>query len=55
MRQLVQPHFFYARQDIISIRQDIIAQSYFVVVNCADPLMSVIYSPVLTLSLIFLQ
>jgi len=33
----------------------IIAQSHFVVANCADALMSVFYSPVLARSLIFLQ
>jgi len=37
-----------------SIRQDISAAS-FSVVNCPDELMSVLYSPVLTRSLIFLQ
>jgi len=37
------------------IRQDIIAQSHFAVINCSDALMSVFYSPVLTHSLIFLQ
>jgi len=37
------------------IPQDIIAQFHFVVVNCADALMSVFYSPVLARSLIFLQ
>ena len=37
------------------IRQDIIAQSHFVVVNCADALVNMFYYPVLTRSLIFLQ
>jgi len=37
------------------IRQDIIAQSHFVVVNCPDALVSVCYYRVSTRSLIFLQ
>jgi len=53
VRQPVQPYFILC--STARIRQDIIAQSHSVVVNCTDALMSVFYSPVLTLSLVFLQ
>ena len=52
MRQPVQPRTFYAR---LLVFDETLAQSHFAVVNCSDVVMSVIYIPVLTHSLIFLQ
>jgi len=52
VRQTVQPHFFHAR---LLAFDKTPAQPHFAVVNCADVVMSLFYSPVLTRSLIFLQ
>jgi len=52
VRQPVQPHLLYAR---LHIFDKTLAQPHFSAVNCSDELMSVLYSPVLTHRLIFLQ
>ena len=52
VRQPVQPHTFYAR---LLVFDKTLAQPHFAVVNCSDAVMSVLYSPVLTRSLMFLQ
>jgi len=51
VRQPAQPHTFYAR---LLVFDKTSAQPHFAVVNCSDAVTSVLYSPVLTSSLIFL-
>jgi len=50
--QTVQPYTFYAR--LLEFDKTL-AQPHFAVVNCSDAVMSMLYYPVLTRSLIFLQ
>jgi len=52
LRQPVQPHTFNAQ---LLVFDETVAQPHFAVVNCSDVGMSVLHSPVLTRSLIFLQ
>jgi len=52
VRQPVHPHLLYAR---LLVFDKTLAQPHFAVVNCPDELMNVLYSTVLTSSLIFLQ
>ena len=50
--QIVQPHTFCA---LLLIFDKTLAEPHFAVVNCCVAVMTVFYSTVLTLSLIFLQ
>jgi len=52
VRQTVQPHTFYAR---LLVFDETLVKPHFAVVNCSDAVMTVVYSFVLTRSLIFLQ
>jgi len=52
VRQTAQPHTFCAP---LLVFDKTSVQPQFAVVNCSDVVMSVFYSPVLTLSLIVLQ
>jgi len=52
VRQPVHPHLLCAR---LLVFDKTLAQLHFSVLNCPDELMSVLYSTVLTRSLIFLQ
>jgi len=52
VRQPVQLHTFNA---LLPVFKETLAQPHFVVVNCSNVVMSVLHSPVLTRSLIFLQ
>jgi len=52
LRQPVQPHTFNTQ---LLVFDETLAQPHFAAVNCADVVVSVFHSPILTPSLIFLQ